>query len=82
VKIPLNGGTYKSALLLRTTIDIKVLIISVAKFLLYEWYDDDGNLLGMAGAANIVGETANYNETTFEITGTGAVGALNDYYRQ
>lgn len=81
-KIPLNGGTYKSALLMRTTIDIKILFISIAKFLLYEWYDDDGNLLGMAGAANITGETANYNETTFEITGTGAIGGLNDYYRQ
>jgi hypothetical protein len=81
-KIPLNGGTYKSALLMRTTIDIKVLFISVAKFLLYEWYDDDGNLLGMAGAANILNETANYNESTYEITGSGAVGALNEFYRQ
>ncbi|MBU1023804.1 hypothetical protein KKB99_05940, partial [bacterium] len=81
-KVPMNGGTTKSALLMRTTIDAKALGSRVAYVLLYEWYDDDGNLLAMSASANTPGDPPNWNESTFEITGSGGFGALNSMYRQ
>ena len=80
--IPMDGGTTKSALLLRTTIEAKALGSTVGTVLLYEWYDDDGNILAIIASANADGEPPNWNETTFEITGSGAIMALDSMFRQ
>jgi hypothetical protein len=81
-KIPLNGGTTKGALMVRTIIDVKILLVSTLKVLMYEWYDDDGNLVASIASVNIAGETANWNESTYQITQTGAITSLYELYRQ
>jgi len=79
--IPLNGGTIKSALLVRNVINLTY-IIQVGKILTYEWYDDDGNMLAIIAAANMAGETPIWDEATYEITGNGGLAALYEIHRQ
>ncbi len=80
--VPYDGGTTKSALILRTVVETESLFIVVLKALIYEWYDDDGNLIAGMLAVNVMGEEPNWNESTYEITGTGNITALYDMYRQ
>lgn len=74
--VPMNNGTSIPALLTRTKIDVKI-IFPVLKTIIYQWWDDDGNLLAVASAMNPNGEASNWNESTYVITGTGTIQALD-----
>jgi hypothetical protein len=79
--VPMNSGTSIPALLTRTKIEIKI-IYPVLKTIIYQWWDTDGNLLAVESAMNPDGETANWNESTYVITGTGTIQALDSMNRQ
>jgi len=79
--VPWNGGTAKTALLMRTVMTGSY-IVQIGKILMYEWIDDDGNTLAIVTAANMAGETANWNESTYDITGAGGILAMNESHRQ
>jgi hypothetical protein len=78
--IPLAGGTSKLSLLVRTRIEASF-IYPIITAILYEWYDDSGNLLALVCAANVAGENPNWNEDTNEIV-YGGVLALEQSNRE
>ncbi len=80
--ITLSGGTTKSALQLRTIIEMKVFGYEISNALVYEWFDDDGNMLVTMVALNNLDEDPNWNTSTFEIIGEGGIAVLESMYRQ
>lgn len=81
-KVPLNSGTVKPALKMRTVITAKIFSLEIYKNLVYEWIDDDGNTLAIITASNITDEPSNWNTSTYAITGSGEAMALKTMYRQ
>ena len=79
-KIPMDSNNFKGAILMRTVMEVS-LVAPVLKVLLYEWYDDSGNLLALAVSVNIIGQTPRWNESTYEIS-YGGILSMYDMYRQ
>lgn len=79
--VPLDGGITRSALQLRTILDLKIFGYDVYTALIYEWYDDDGNLLAMIISINDAGADPNWDTSTYEITNEGGMVMLAESNR-
>ena len=70
------GWEAKPALLTRTVVAASTGGAAgqgaLGKALLYEWIADDGTELGTVGSGNDTTNPPNFDETTFQITGTGS----------
>lgn len=79
-RIPFDSSNMKDSIMMRTVIDVS-LIIPICKALLYEWYDDNGNLLAMIASVNLIGQETQWNEDTYEMN-YGGIMSMYEMYRQ
>jgi hypothetical protein len=84
--VPIEPGLYgwgwdtQPALLLRTVAEFETGGVlgqgSLGKGLVYEWIADDGTAYGSITCGNSPDEDPNFNESTFEITGSASANSL------